>query len=31
VVPDLDKKMKMEMDVLDYATGIVLSIECSNG
>jgi len=26
-VPDLDKKMRMEVDVLDYATGGVLSIE----
>ena len=29
--PDLDKKMRMEVDVLDYATGGVLSIECEDG
>ena len=29
-VPDLDKKMQMEVDALDYATGEVLSIECRN-
>ena len=28
---DLDKKMRMEVDVLDYATGGVLSMECENG
>ena len=27
VVPDLDKKMKMEVDVLGYTTGEILSIE----
>ena len=26
-VPDLDKKIRMEVDVLNYATGGVLSIE----
>ena len=26
-VPDLDKKMRMEVDVSDYATGGVLSME----
>ena len=26
-VPDLDKKIRMEVDVLNYATGEVLSIE----
>jgi len=31
--PDLDKKMRMEVNALDYdyATGEVLSIECENG
>ena len=27
VAPDLDKKMRMEVDVSDYATGGVLSME----
>ena len=31
VAPDIDKKMRMEVDVLDYATGGVLSIECKDG
>ena len=31
VVPDLDKKMRIEVNVSDYITGEVLSIECSNG
>ena len=30
VAPDLDKKMRMEVDALDYATGGVLSIECED-
>ena len=30
-VPDLDKKMRMEVNVLDYATGRVLSMECEDG
>ena len=30
VVPDLDKKMRMEVDVLDYVMGGVLSIECKD-
>ena len=30
-VLDLDKKMRMEVDALDYATGGVLSIECKDG
>ena len=30
VAPDLDKKIRMEVDVLDYATGRVLSIECED-
>jgi len=29
--PDLDKKMRMEMDASDYATGGVLSMECKDG
>ena len=29
-VPDLDKKMRMEVDVLDYVTRGVLSMECEN-
>jgi len=28
---DLDKKMRMEVDVSDYATGGVLSMECEDG
>jgi len=28
--PDLDKKMQMEIDASDYATGGVLSMECEN-
>jgi len=27
---DLDKKMRMEVDILDYTTGGVLSIECED-
>jgi len=30
-VPDIDKKMRMEVDMSDYATGGVLSIECKDG
>jgi len=30
VVPDLDKKMRMEVNVSDYITGGVLSMECEN-
>jgi len=30
-VPDLDKKMRMEVDASDYATGEVLSMECKDG
>ncbi len=30
-VPDIDKKMRMEVDALDYATGGVLSMECGDG
>ena len=29
--PNLDKKMRMEVDALDYATGGVLSMECKDG
>jgi len=29
--PDLDKKMRMEVDASDYVTGGVLSIECEDG
>ena len=28
---DLDKKMRMEVDASDYATGGVLSMECKDG
>jgi len=31
VVPDLDRKMRMEVDISDYTMGGVLSIECRNG
>jgi len=31
VAPDIDKKMRMEVDALDYATGGVLSMECKDG
>jgi len=30
VAPDLDKKMQMEVDMLDYVTGGVLSMECED-
>ena len=30
-VPDLDKKMRMEVDASDYVTGGVLSTECKDG
>ena len=29
-VPDIDKKIRMEVDALDYATGGVLSMECED-
>ena len=29
--PDIDKKIRMEVDVLDYATGGVLSMKCKDG
>ena len=28
--PDINKKMRMEVDVLDYVTGGVLSMECKD-
>ena len=28
--PDINKKMRMEVDTLDYATGGVLSMECKD-
>jgi len=31
VALDLDKKMRMEVDALDYVTGGVLSMEYKNG
>ena len=31
VVPDLDKKMRIEVDVSDYATGGVLLMEYEDG
>ena len=30
-VLDIDKKMRMEVNALDYATGGVLSMECEDG
>ena len=30
-VSDLDKKMRMEVDALDYAMGEMLSMECEDG
>ena len=30
-VPDLDKKLRVEIDASDYATGGMLSIEEENG
>ena len=30
-VPDINKKMRIEVGVSDYATGGVLSIECEDG
>jgi len=29
--PDLDKKMRMEVDISNYVTGRVLFMECRNG
>jgi len=31
VVPDLNKKMRIEVDILDFVTEEVLSIECEDG
>jgi len=31
VAPDLDKKMRLEVDILDYVTGEILSMECEDG
>jgi len=31
VAPDLDKKMRMEVDALDYVMEDVLSIKCKDG
>ena len=31
VVPDLEKKMRIEVNVLDYAISSILSIKCENG
>jgi len=30
VIPNLDKKMRVEADALDYATGGVLSVKCKD-
>ena len=30
-MPDLDKKMRMKVDISDYATKEVLSMECDDG
>ena len=30
VAPDLDKKMRIKVDMLDYAAGEVLSMECKD-
>ena len=30
VVPDLDKKIRIEVNVLDYAMGEILFIECED-
>ena len=30
VAPDLDKKIRMEVDILNYTMGRVLSMECDN-
>jgi len=31
VAPDLDKKMRMKVDVLDYVIEEILSMECEDG
>ena len=30
VIPDLDKKMRVEMDISDFAIGGVLLMKCEN-
>ena len=30
-VPDLDKKIRMEVNISDYMIGVVLFIECKDG
>jgi len=30
-IPDIDREMRVEADVLDYATGGVLSTKCEDG
>ena len=30
-VPDLDKKVRMEVDITDYPMGELLSMECKDG
>ena len=30
VTPDLDKEMKVEVDMSDFATGVVLSMKCED-
>jgi len=31
VAPDIDKRMRMEVDILDYVIGGILSMECEDG
>ena len=31
VAPDLDKKMRMDVDISDYDMGGILSMECEDG
>jgi len=31
MAPDLDKKMRMEVDASDFVTGGILSMECEDG
>jgi len=31
VASDLDKKMRIEVDTSDYATGVILSMKCKDG
>ena len=30
IIPDLDKEMRVEMDILDFAMGGVLLMKCKN-